>query len=104
MDGQRGRLAAADEHSRESSQRKDDDRHNHGRVHRVDERVGEDVARYRVDLRRQLQACARLPDANFESGARGMAETVDERASVLLWQLAGSGNRPVVQGDGQASP
>src|SRR5438445_9473935 len=101
IDGQRGRLAAADERRRESSQRKDDDRHNHGRVHRVDERAGEDVVRYRLDLRRQLQACARLPDANFESGARGMAETVDERASVLLRQLAGSGNRPVVQGDGQ---
>ena len=53
----------------------------------------------RLDLRRQLQACARLPDADFESGARGLAETVDERTSVLLRQLAGRGYHPVVQGD-----
>src|SRR3989440_13070944 len=52
MDGNGGRLATAHEHRRESSQHEDHDRHNHGRVHRVDEGVGEYVARDHLDLRR----------------------------------------------------
>src|SRR5437016_13279021 len=62
VDRPRGRLAAADENRRESSQRKDDDRHNHGRVNGADEGGGEEVCGNRLDLRRRLKAWAEWPE------------------------------------------
>src|SRR5438552_6126672 len=98
VDGHGGRLAATDEGRRQCRQNEDDDRHHHRRVHRVDECVGEHIVGDGLDLGGKLKARAGLPHPDLETGPCGVAEAIDERASVLLRQPAGRGHRLVVEG------
>jgi len=71
-------------------------------VHGVDEGVGEDEVRDRLDLRRQLKARAGLSHSHLKAGVCGVAETIDERLLVLRGQLARGSDRAVVKGEGEA--
>src|ERR1700704_4229441 len=96
VDGHAGSLLATDENRRRRREHQHDDREDQGRVHRVNEGVGEDPVSYRLHRRGQLQAGARLSCANLESRVRRVAEAVDERLLELRRQLARSGHGPVV--------
>ncbi len=77
------------------------DRQKQGRMHGVDERVGEDRMGDRRDLGREVEVCAGLTGPDLEAGVRGVAEPFDECGTVLFRQPARGRDRLVVQRQGE---